>query len=178
MGSGRATRGPFVLGDEARRAVLAPLLCLKRSVASGVILLEGPVVTPELFLGPRLQTSLQDVPDVKSRLILTPCGTKNRGCLPYSLTAAQTISKAGFCVRQTHLWSSGMLWRSRENTRSFCWLKQAWPVKKLLIAEDDGSQRAVTKLPPKESGPCQSFALRCCAEQLPRLHPCTDGSVN
>ena len=41
---------------------------------------------------------------------------------------------------------------------------------KLLIAEDDVSQHTVTKLSPQEAGLCQTFGLRCCAEQLPRSH--------
>ena len=41
---------------------------------------------------------------------------------------------------------------------------------KLLINEDDVSQRAFTKLPQQESGPCRPVGLRCCAEQLPLLY--------
>ena len=32
-------------------------------------------------------------------MILTPCGIKTRGDLPDSLTGAQTITEAGFCVQ-------------------------------------------------------------------------------
>ena len=64
MGSGTTTEGPFSPEDEGQTVVLAPLLCLTRSVTGGTVLLEGPLLTPELILGPQLQTSLHDVPDV------------------------------------------------------------------------------------------------------------------
>ena len=78
MGSGQAMRGPSFLGDEAWAVVLAPLLCLTRSVTGGTVLLEGPVLTTELFLGPRLQTSFQDVPDVNISVDLDSLWDKNQ----------------------------------------------------------------------------------------------------
>ena len=78
MGSGQAKRGSFILVNEARTAVLAPLLCLTRSAAGGAVLLEGPVLTSELFLGPRLQTSLQDIPDINISVDLNSLWDKNQ----------------------------------------------------------------------------------------------------